>query len=88
MIKGYIRSFAKVPVVDNWREDIKFASHPQDAWYWPTFQDAVVNCISLNRCGVEIPSSEGGVYLLRDFQVEETAPDQFSIYCEGPFIMQ
>jgi hypothetical protein len=88
MLKGYIQSSVAVPVGDNWREDFKFDSHPENACYWPSFEDADVKCMELNKRGVEIPSSEGGVYWLRDFKVEETAPGQFSIYCEGPFIMQ
>jgi hypothetical protein len=86
--KGYVKSIVAVQVGDNWREDFTFNSNPENAWYWTTFSEADVKCMELNKRGVEIPSSEGGAYLLRNFNVEETAPCQFSIYCEGPFIVK
>jgi len=88
MLKGYIQSSLAVPVGDSWREDFTFDSHGENAWYWPSFEQANVNRTELNRIGVQIPSSDGGTYWLRDFQVEETAPGEFSICCKGPFIMR
>jgi hypothetical protein len=88
LLKGYIQSSIAVPVGENWREDFNFDSHPENAWYWPTFEEAQVNCMELNRAGVRIPSSQGGTCCLSDFHVEETAPGEFSLCCEGPFILQ
>ncbi len=79
--KGYICKWERdVPPNDN-RNIYHFCSQPNDAAYWPSRQNAEVECIELNR-GVTIPS--GGTHVCRNFQVEEFAPDKFLIYCEAP----
>ena len=87
MSKGYIIFLRPIRVDEDWREDVSFDSHPEKAMYWSTQEDADIKCQELNR-GVRIPSAEGGDFWLQDFRVEETEPRKFSIYAEGPFIVQ
>jgi hypothetical protein len=87
MAKGYIMNLHLVKDEEDWRENVTFDSHPENAMYWGSPEEADIKCQELNR-GVKIPSAEGGFCYLNDFKIEETGPGRFSIYCEGPFIQQ
>jgi hypothetical protein len=87
MFKGYVQYLQLVQEEDNWREDVSFDSHPQNAIYWENPDDADIKCQELN-CGVRIPSSRGGDHLQTDFKVEQTRSGEYSICCEGPFILR
>jgi hypothetical protein len=89
MARAYVSGYKiERPAEENhWRsgEFIGFDSHLEYASHWATREDAESHCNSLNQ-GIEIPFSEGGMYILRNFKVEERTSDEFVIVCEGPFI--
>jgi hypothetical protein len=87
MEKAYIMYLNAAQENDSWREDVSFDSHPENAMYWERQEDADIKCQELSR-GVVIPSSEGGIHVLRDFRIEETEPGKYSIFSEGPFVRQ
>lgn len=87
-MKAYIQSFIKAGNEDNLRNDFSFDSRPENAMYWNSNEDAEIECLDLNQRGVTIRSLDGTFHIISNFQVEETAPGQFSLSCEGPFPAQ
>ena len=82
MSKAYIHSWKPdVPPNDN-RNVYTFCSKAEVAAAWPLREFAEVERMELNR-GVTIPY--GGLYVCREFHVEERTPEEFVIYCEIPF---
>jgi hypothetical protein len=88
MAKGYIINFVKAGTQDSPRNDIVFGSRPEDAWYWDSAERAEIDCLDLKRGGVKIQSMQGRIHLIYDFEVEETSPGKFSVFCDLPFIGQ
>jgi hypothetical protein len=86
MIKRYVKNLRPVQEGDNWREDVYFVSQPEGAMYWLDAEGAEVKCQELNR-GTRIQSSLGSAYFLTDFKVEKVGWDEYSIYCEDPFLV-
>jgi hypothetical protein len=84
MLKVYVHRLQPVQEGDRWRDDVYFGSSREGAWYWEDVDQAEDACRELSR-GTVIQSSLGGTYVLTDFNVEQIAPSEFSICCEGPF---
>jgi hypothetical protein len=87
MPRAYLSGHSIEWPTNRWRsrEIFDFDSRPERALYWTTREEANRDCTLFNR-GIEIPSSEGGMYILRNFKVEKRTSDEFVIVCEGPFI--
>lgn len=82
MQRGYIRQWEPdAPPNDN-RSIYTFCELAKDAAYWPLRELAEAECQFLNR-GVTIPP--GGIFVCRNFQVEEESEGHFVIFGEAPF---
>jgi hypothetical protein len=88
MPKAYIRNIVKAGTPDSPRNDYEFGSRPQNSWCWESEDEAGILCDELRRGGVTLRSGDGRVEKVYDFQIEETSPGQFSIWCDLPFIGQ
>jgi hypothetical protein len=88
VIKGYIQGPVPKEMQEDERQQISFCQSAQDAASWTSRESAEINQHYLNRVGIEIPSATGGVHIIRDFEVEEVAPDQFIIFAHAPFIVR
>lgn len=86
MLKAYIHNWEPAPDPDKNLMHYWFCEAAKDAACWGSQESAEIDAICYNGLGVTIPSSQGGSYLIRDFQVEEFAPDRFVIYANAPFI--
>ena len=64
-----------------------FCEFAKDAAHWETAV-AAENARSILNIGVNIQSFQGGQHTLRNFDLEEFAPDHYVIFCSGPFIYQ
>ena len=90
MPKGYIHHWKEREkpeerhIVDYW-----FDSRIEKAFCWKKREDAENECVNLNHhYHIEIPSSKGGKHICKDFKVEQRAPTEFVVFCEGPFILE
>lgn len=83
--KAYLRAWER----DGDGENITY-------WFCEASKDAVLfktaveaqNARSILNIGVTIHSFQGGKHTIRNFDVEELAPNHFVIHCTGPFIYQ
>jgi hypothetical protein len=88
MLKAYITKWTEEPQERHTRFDVRFDSHPQNAAYWKTKEQAENECVIFDRLNIVIPSAEGGTHICNGFRVEERKPEEFVIFYEGPFIPQ
>jgi hypothetical protein len=66
---------------------IGFCEFAKDAAHWDTHESAQNDCDFFNR-GIEIIVPPAGIYVCRNFTVEEFAPNQYVISCEAPFVVR
>ena len=64
-----------------------FCEFAKDAAHWESLRSAE-NARDILNIGVSIPSFEGGQYTLRNFEIEEFAPNHYVLCCYGPHIYQ
>ena len=81
--KGYINRWESRAYSENQMMDYWFCEFAKDAAYWNSREEAEMDVALYNR-GISIPSAQGGIYTIRDFQVEEHSPGVFLIFCEAP----
>jgi hypothetical protein len=62
-----------------------FCEFAKDAVHWDTVPSAE-NARDILNIGVNIQSVQGGQHTLRNFEIEEFAPNHFVICCYGPHI--
>ena len=92
MIKGYIRGWKEKQDPDlethkfGREMDVFFDHRPNEAAWWKTREDAERDKHIFENWRIAIPSSEGGVYICKNFEVEEAGPSRFVIYCIAPFL--
>lgn len=86
MLKAYITKWTEEPQERHIRVDVRFDSHQENAAYWPTREEAENECAVFDSLKIVIPSAEGGTHVCKGFKVEERTPDEFILFCEGPFI--
>lgn len=88
LLKGYVRRWKEREKPEPEGIDYWFTSHPENAAWWKTREDAENECVVFEANRIRIPSSAGGVHTCRGFKVEERAPGEFVIYCMAPFVLQ
>jgi len=66
--------------------DVWFDSHQENAGHYSTQGQAETEMGLIRLHEVTIDSCEGGRHVLRKFGVEQRKPDEFVIFCEGPFV--
>jgi hypothetical protein len=89
MLKGYITGWKERETPEERHiVDVGFDHNPEKAACWKTRQEAANDCVIFDHWRVVIPSAEGGTHVCRDFRVEERAPAEFVVFCEGPFILR
>jgi hypothetical protein len=52
------------------RKQYRFCEFAKDAWHWTTNESAE-RARGVFNMGIEIPSAKGGIYTIKDFNVEE-----------------
>lgn len=62
-----------------------FCEFAKDAAFWES-EFAARHARDILNVGVRIPSIQGGIHSLRNFEIEEVNPGRFVISCSGPFI--
>jgi hypothetical protein len=82
-MKGYIACW-ELPKSPESKTLYRFNNHLANAASWATREQAEDASAVFNR-GIEIPSEEGGVFVCRDFKVEQRTSDEFVVFCEAPF---
>jgi hypothetical protein len=86
MPKAYITRHKRRERPEERIVDFGFDSHRDNAMYWQTQEQAALDCALFNHNGIEIPSSEGGTHICKNFKVEKRRSGEFVIFCEAPFI--
>ena len=87
MAKAYIHSSVAICDGENWREEIRFTSLPDNSEQWGSLDTAEIDRADWNR-GVKVQSTEGRIHLIRDFKIEQIPSGDFLISCDLPFIGQ
>jgi hypothetical protein len=64
-----------------------FCEFAKDATHWDNLPSAD-NARDILNIGVKIQSMQGGQHTLRNFEIEEFAPNHYIICCYGPHIYQ
>jgi hypothetical protein len=85
MLKGYIGGIEPSKTREDYT-DYLFTDKPENASKWDSKEQAEIDRTIWNKNGIEIPSSQGGNYVCKNFKIEEIIPNQFLIFCEAPFI--
>lgn len=65
--------------------DVDFVHRLEKAFPWGTRQDAENECKILDGLRVTIDTPQGGKHTLEGFKVEERGPEEFVVFCVGPF---
>ncbi|MGO9435253.1 MAG: hypothetical protein ACLP00_13305 [Terracidiphilus sp.] len=60
-----------------------FCEFAKDAAHWDSLRSAE-NARDILNIGVTIASVQGGTHTLRNFEIEEFAPNHYVIHCHGP----
>jgi hypothetical protein len=87
-MKGYVSREAPRAEPEQRVMDYDFTSKPGNALFWDTKEEAEVVCKIFNDRAILIPSSGGGKHRCAGFQVEESEPGKFVVFCDAPFIPQ
>jgi hypothetical protein len=85
MTETYIKEFFLMGTEDGPKEMIRYTRAATSAWYWDSKEEGESNCTDLNRSLDKSICNEAGqlqFHRVSDFQIAETAPKQFSIFCE------
>jgi len=87
MLKAYIsrwkaRERPEEHILDYW-----FDSHPENAAFWKTKEEADSDCVIFDYHRIVIPSAEGGSHICSGFKAEQRAPNEFVVFCVAPFIV-
>jgi hypothetical protein len=90
LLKGYIIGWRQreLPEKDRSIVDVGFDHRPEAGYCWKTRRLAEGDCVMFDSLGIRIPSAEGGEHICDGFQVEERAPGEFVVFCEGPFVLK
>ena len=89
MLKGYVTGWKdRQKPEERHIVDVGFDHRPEKGACWKTRQEAENDCPIFDHWRIVIPSAEGGTHVCRGFRVEERAPAEFVVFCEGPFILK
>jgi hypothetical protein len=81
MAQIYIKEFLSIGTEDGFKEMIRYTSAATSAWYWDSKEEAEIDCADLNSADLSI-AGQLRFHRVSDFQIAETAPKEFSIFCE------
>jgi hypothetical protein len=82
MAQTYIKEFFLIGTENGPKEMIRYTSAATSAWYWDSKEEAQSNCADLNSADRSIAGQPPVFHRVSDFQIAETAPKEFSIFCE------
>jgi hypothetical protein len=89
MRKAYITNARDLPGTGGGSTpvEVNFTLNPEHAASWTTREQAQHTCRVFDSYNIRVSWAEDGGYVCKDFQVEERSPQQFVIFCEGPFTL-
>jgi hypothetical protein len=90
MRKAYITDSRDLPGAGGGSTPVEvyFTFNPEHAAaLWSTREHAQHACRVFDSYNIRVSWVEDDSYICKDFQVEERSPQQFVIFCEGPFTL-
>lgn len=91
MLKAYVSraEHRKEPPEERNILDVWFSSNIESAAYYETRELAEMDCkMIFDRGHIQIDTPQGWKHTLKNFRVEERRPNEFVIFCEGPFTIK
>jgi hypothetical protein len=68
--------------------EVSFSFHSEDAYSWPSKEQAQNSCAIFDSYDIVVSWAEGGHFPCKEFRVEERSPREFVIFCKGPFTLK
>jgi hypothetical protein len=86
--KAYITNSRELPGIGSGSipVEVSFTLNPEHAAVWTAREQASYACRVFDSYNIHVSWAEDGG--CKDFQVEERSPQQFLIFCEGPFTIK
>ena len=86
-MKAYLSKWKRRDKPEENVTDFWFSPRLDSAACWETRIEAENDCVFFNYFHITIRSSEGGMYICKDFTVEERADNEFVVYCIAPLLI-